>query len=261
LQRKVEAAPQDAVAAAELALAWLDRDDRALARRWALAAQRIDAKQPLAAYVLARLKLADGDQNGAARQLEAVHDPEKPQEEVLILLAALKLKSGDVRAAESLYQIGERSFPASDHWVKGLARVYLQSGEPEELAPVLRRWSQREPHNVGIHKKLAQLALGQRDFAAAAASATQALRIDVQDAEVHALLATALTGQEKPAAAIDEYEVAIRLDSQQPDCYVGLAKLQIRLGRKDDARLVLGRLRELAPDHSALPELEANLKP
>ena len=76
---------------------------------------------------------------------------------------------------------------------------------------------------------------------------TQAVRLDVQDAEVHALLAAAMAGQDKPAAAIDEYEVAIRLDSGQADCYAALARLQIDLGPKDDARLVIGRLRESRP--------------
>ena len=89
----------------------------------------------------------------------------------------------------------------------------------------------------------------------------QALHLDVQDVEVHALLAAALAGENKVLAAIDEYEVAIRLDSRQIDCYAALARLQIHVGRKDDARLVIGRLRDLDPHHSQLTELEKSLQP
>ena len=119
-----------------------------------------------------------------------------------------------------------------------------------KLIPVLRRWSELEPDNLAIHKKLAQLELAQRDFSAATKWATRALHLDVQDAEAHALFGAALAGEKKLAAAIEEYEVAIRLDSRQADSYAALAELQIGLGREDDARLVVGRLKELAPDHA-----------
>ena len=134
-------------------------------------------------------------------------------------MAVLRLKAGDIAAAEELYRLGDQHFRASDRWLKGLTRIYLQSGDNTKLAPVLRRLSALEPANLSIHKKLARLALADKDFVATATCATQALHLDVQDAEVHALLAAALAGQDKPAAAIDEYEVAIRLDSGQADCY------------------------------------------
>jgi tetratricopeptide (TPR) repeat protein len=261
LQRRAEANPDNAAAAAELALAWLDRDDKPEARRWALAAKRSVEKQPLAAYVLARLQLEIGDHEQAQALLEAALDNHAPHEELLALLAALKLKLGDTAAAEALYRLGDQHFPASDRWVKGLARIYLQLVDSAKLTPVLRRWSELEPGNLSILKKLAQLALAEKDFATALKSATQALHLDVQDVEVHALLAAALTGENKVLAAIDEYEVAIRLDSRQIDCYAALARLQIRVGRKDDARLVIGRLRDLDPRHSQLTELEKSLLP
>src|SRR5207248_1757725 len=140
LQRKAQDAPADASAAAELALAWLARDDKPEARRWALAAQRIQKNHPLAAYVLARLQLSIGDNESAAALLEAALDKEKPHEEGLALLAALKLKSGDSAGAEELYQLGDKHFPASDRWVKGLAKIYLQSSDDKKLLPMLHRW-------------------------------------------------------------------------------------------------------------------------
>jgi Flp pilus assembly protein TadD len=261
LQRRVEAKPDNALGSAELALAWLDRDDKPQARHWALAAKRIDEKQPLAAYVLARLQLAIGDDEGAVLLLEAALDKRTPHEDLLALLAALKLKAGDATAAEALYQLGEQRFAANDRWVKGLTRIYLKSGDTAKLLPTLRRWSELEPDNSSIRKKLTEVELQTKDFDAAARSATKALHLDVQDAEIHALLGAALAGQDKSAAAIDEYEVAIRLDSQQVDSYAAMAQLQIRLGRKDDARLVVRRLRELNPKHSQLAELEQSLAP
>jgi len=261
LQRQAEAAPNEPGSAAELALAWLDRGDKPQARRWALAAKRSNEKQPLAAYVLARLQIEIGDTEGAIALLESALDKENPHEELLALLAALRLNTADAAITDELYRLGDQRFGSSDRWVKGLVRVYLRSSDNAKLVPALRRWSELEPGNLAIHKKLAQLALLQENYPAAAISATRSMHLDVQDADVHAMLAAALAGQGKPTTAIEEYEVAIRLDSRQFDSYAALAKLQIRLGRKDEARLVVNRLRELAPDHVQLNQLDKILQP
>lgn len=261
LQRNVEDNPANAEAAAQLALAWLDRDDKPQARRWALKAQELKPRHPLGAYVLARLQLSIGDTQAALEILEASLDRKSPHEEPLALLAALRLKAGDAAAAEELYALGDKHFPASDRWVKGLARIYLQSDDAQKLAPVLRRWSDLEPDNLTIHQKLARLALDKEDFASAAASATNALHLDVEDAEAHSLLAAALAGQQEQAAAAEEYETAIRLDGRQADWHAALAAQYIKLNKKDDARRVVATLRELAPDHPQLAELEKSLSP
>ena len=54
--------------------------------------------------------------------------------------------------------------------------------------------------------------------------------------------------------------MAIRLDGQQVDSYAALAELQIDMGRVEDARLVIGRLKELAPEHAKLRELEKGVQ-
>src|SRR5690606_546090 len=54
----VEKSPDDAELQAQLALAHLNAGQAGYARKAALAAHAIDAKQPLASYVLARLQVA-----------------------------------------------------------------------------------------------------------------------------------------------------------------------------------------------------------
>jgi tetratricopeptide (TPR) repeat protein len=178
-------------------------------------------------------------------------------------LAAIKLKAADYRAAEELYQLGDRHFPASERWVSGLARIYLQPGSVADsqakLVPVLRRWNAAEPENLTIQKKLAELALAQQDYAAAAAAALAVIHRDVEDAAAHAALAEARTGQGKLGMAVEEYQTALRLDPKQPDWQAALTKLLLRHGKKDEALAALGRLRELDPKHPQLAELEKSL--
>ena len=261
LQRQVEEKPDEAEIAAQLAVAWLDRDDKPQARRWAIAAQKLKPSHPLAAYVLARLQLSIGDSEAAVKLLEGALDRESPGEELLALLASLKLQAGDSAAAEDLYQLGDRHFPASDRWIKGLARIYLQSNDAAKLEPVLSRWSELEPENLTLHKKLARLALDRADFPVAEARATTTLRHDVQDAESHALLAAALARQDKRAEAVEEYQTAIQLESRQPDWHAKFAALLIQLQRKEEAEKAVAALRELDSDHPELAQLEKSLAP
>jgi Tfp pilus assembly protein PilF len=260
LQRQVEEKPDDADIAAQLALAWLDRDDRPQARRWAISAQKRKPNHPLAAYVLARLQLSIGDAEAAVKLLEGALDRQSPSEELLALLASLKLQAGDAEF-EGLYQLGDKHFPGSDRWIKGLARIYLQSNDTAKLAPVLARWSELEPENLTLHKKLARLALDRTDFADAEARATTALRHDVQDAESHALLAASLAGKHHRAESVTEYQTAIQLESRQPDWHASLAALLIQLQRKEEAKQAVAALKGLDPDHPQLAELEKSLVP
>ncbi|MCU0880908.1 MAG: tetratricopeptide repeat protein, partial [Pirellulaceae bacterium] len=168
LRKRVADNPEDAGLVGQLARAWLDRDDKPQARSLAIRARELDPKQPDAAYVLARLLVSIGDTAGAMALLEPVLDREQPHEEMLALMAAFKLQAKDVQAAESLYALGEAKLPHSDRWTKGLAKIYLQSGDGKRLRPVLKRWLAGEPDNLALRRKLAELALAAKDYAEAA---------------------------------------------------------------------------------------------
>jgi Flp pilus assembly protein TadD len=261
LQRSAETDPLNATAAARLAAAWLDRDNKAQARHWAEAAMKLQPKQPLASYVLARLQLASGDTAKATSLLEAALDPTQPNEELIALLANLRLQAGETAAAEQLYRLGDRQFPASDRWLKGLMRIALQAGDNDKLRPLLGRWVAAEPDNLAAQKKLAELSLASGDSETAQRAASKAIHLDIDDAAAHRLLGIAQQQRGQATDAKAELELAIRLDPQQQDAYAALAELHLAEGKLDDARLVLGRLRELAPQHPKVAELQKKIEP
>jgi tetratricopeptide (TPR) repeat protein len=261
LQKQAEDNPDDADAAAELALAWLDRDDKPQARRWALAAHKTRPKHQLAAYVLARLQLSIGDADAALAILEPKLDKSTPQEDFLALLAAMKLRAGDTAAAEALYQLGDQKLPSSDRWLKGLAKIHLQAGDGSKLRPVLSRLAVLAPDDLTIRKKLAELAIAASDFPDAQKWATAAIHLNVQDEAAQASLATALAGQNKHATAVSAFEAAIQLNQNEAKHHAGLAKSLIALGKKDEARAALRKLRDLDLDHPEIAPLEKALQP
>ena len=246
---------------AELARAHLERKANAEARKWALAAQKKDAAQPLAAYVLARLQLIIGDTEAAIGLLDKALDENQPQEDLLALLAHLKLMAEDFAGAEKLYSLGEKHFPASDRWAKGLARIYLHEEANEKLIPILTKLAKLEPDSITLRKKLAELAAGAKDFPQARGWATQIIHLDLKDAEGHAFLAAAAAGLKEFGLASDEYKTALELSRGRNDWRMGLAQSLGSAGKKEEARAVAEALQEKDPDYPGLTKLLESLKP
>jgi Tfp pilus assembly protein PilF len=96
--------------------------------------------------------------------------------------------------------------------LKAEARAALESHDDKKLFAALERLAALDPDDLVMRKKLAQLSLKQKDFAAAARWATESLYIDVQDAEAHRMLAEALAGRQEYAAAARERETAAKLE-------------------------------------------------
>jgi tetratricopeptide (TPR) repeat protein len=99
--------------------------------------------------------------------------------------------------------------------LKAEARADLESHDDKKLFTALERLASLDADDLVMRKKLAQLSLKQKDFAAAARWAKESLYIDVQDAESHRMLAEALTGRQEYAAAATEREIAAKLDKEQ----------------------------------------------
>ncbi len=261
LTAAVEKSPDDADLQAQLALAHLNAGQAGYARKAALAAHAIDAKLPLASYVLARLQVAIGDHEAARKLLAAVHNPDQPDERVVALLASIDFQAADYASAEQLYKLGHKHFAPRDKWLKALAKLYLKTGADPQLAPVLVQLAELEYDNATLRKKLAQMAIAREDWTEAERWAKDALFIDLADASVHAQLGQARVNLQKLPAAIEAYETAIELDPEQPAWRFALADAHLAAGQKDAARRVLTKLLEVAPDFPGADVMLEQLTP
>ncbi len=220
LERMVEKNPNDAGALARLAR----------------------AGQQLAAFVVARVHLIQGEREPALAVLRAAFDRGNPDPEALALFAELSVQAKAYAEAESLIAIGVERFPRAANWEAGLIPIYRETGRPDKLAALLARRAEGDPDDLGMRMELARLALEQRRLEAAAHWATEAIRIDVTQPEAHAMLARALAETRQPARSIDEYEIAVVLDPEKPERRLALARACAAAGRKDRAREVLAGL-------------------
>jgi len=249
LQKQLAKSPKDAHLLAQLAQARLDRKNFPEARRRADAALAVEPGNQLAHYVRARLHLLVGENREALDRLEKHLDREKPQTNLLALLAGLKLRAEDFDAAAELYALGAAHDPGGTRWLKSLAAVYLKAENDEKLGPILEQLAASDPDDFPIRKKLAQLAVNRDDWTAAERWTLEAIHIQVMDAQIHAWRGTALIRQQKSAEAIAEWRVAVELDTENIGYQLALARTLIAAGQNDEAQTVLQALLKKSPNH------------
>ena len=233
--------PKDANVAARLALAFFKRGAKTEAAELAAEALKLQPKQPLATYVLVRLQKAGTPQEAMA-QLESCLDRKAPEPLVLNLLAGMKLKAEKYDEAAELYALGERLDPANPQWTAARAKVYLAADQKQNLARALVRFAQIEPDDLPSRKKLAELALERREAAVARRWATEALEIQVEDADAHRLLAAALVELNELDRAIEEFEAAIELNPAHLQQRFALADALVQARQPAKAKKVLEEL-------------------
>ena len=212
LQKAVREKPDDADALADLAYALIVRRSNTDARRYALAALKIDRSQQLAAYVMARLYLSIGDREAAFKYLRDSFDEATPQKNHLALLAGLLMKAEKFDEAEELYALGAAKFPHDDAWPKRLATVYVKTGDEEKLTEVLTQLAQLDTDSVAFRMKLAEMAMGREDFEAAEHWAMEALYINIKNADAHKLRGDALAKLNRHSEAAKEYGYALKIN-------------------------------------------------
>ena len=135
-------------------------------------------------YVLARVHLLVGEAEEALAVLEGVPRPENPDENVVNLLAALKLRDKQYDEAAKLYKLAAAQGPANTKWTKSLARVYLESGDERGLAGSLEQLAEMDADELAFRKKLAQMALDDKDYKRPRAG-RERLQIDVRGRNAH----------------------------------------------------------------------------
>lgn len=261
LVRAHEADPKNAELSAQLATAYLARKEYPKARELAEKVLKEKPAHQLASYVLARVHLVVGENEQALKLLEGALDRDAPQENLLNLLAGLKLKAEQYDEAAALYQLGAVHEPSNSQWIKSLARVYLTAGNDDKLREVLPKLADLDADDFVVRKKLAQLGETSKDSAATIRWAREAIHIDVMDAEIHEMLAAALALTKESVAAAEEYETAVKLEPKDPELRLALAQAYIDAKQPSAARKTLIALLELSPENEAAKKLLEGLKP
>jgi tetratricopeptide (TPR) repeat protein len=255
LERMVKAKPDDADLNARMAYEHWARRDLKEARPFADKALKLQPHHPLASYVKARLLVSIGDDDAARAMLEPAVDPERPNERVIDLLGELEMKAGNLDEAERLFELARRDDPYHSKWIAHLARIHLRRKDVAKFLGDLAMLADNDSDDLDVRKALAERHLEASQPEQAEKWATECLYIDVYDPANHVLLADALSARKEFARAVEEYQAALELKPKKAnDLKVRLAKAQLGLGRREDARATLDGVLKADPEH---PEAKA----
>ncbi len=241
--------PQSPQALSQLAVMHLSRREYPQARR--LAQQVLDAQpqHQLANYVIARLHLVTGEGRRAIEVLTASLDEQAPQENSLALLAALMIKANKLDEAARLYRLGRDYQPANPRWLKGLARVYLQTNDEENLVGLLEEMTLLDADDEQIRVKLAQLAADRGDDQQAKHWAWQAIYANVLNEDAHRIAAEVALRTEDHETAGEELVTLVDLRPNDPKWHEQLATLCINAPQPERIREVLEQLLDRGGDY------------
>ncbi|MDR3638122.1 MAG: tetratricopeptide repeat protein [Isosphaeraceae bacterium] len=255
LERMLKEKPDDADLNAQMAYEHFARRDFKAARPFANKALKLKAHHPLASYVKARLLVSIGEDEEALDVLEPALDPERPNERVIDLLAELQMKAGKLDEAERLYELARKDDPVHTKWIAGLARVHLRQKNKDKFLLDMALIADNDADDLDVRKVLAERHLEAGHAAEAEKWANECLYITVYEAPYHVLLADALLAQKKYTGALEEYQTALELKPKKPnDVKVKLARAQLGLGKKAEAKATLDGVLKADPDH---PEAKA----
>ena len=95
------------------------------------------------------------------------------------------------------------------------------------LKSALEQLAEREIDNPAYPKKLAQMALQEKDYEAAKKYSLKTLYIDVMDAAAHLMLGQAQEAMKDHKRAIQEYQVTLQLAPATAEAELGLARSPI----------------------------------
>ena len=204
-------------------------------------ALKLQPKQQLATYVLVRLAEsghAEGG-DGEAGELSGSQGPRAARAE---LSGRPEVEGREIRRGCRALCPG-RAIGSGESAMAGRSGEGLSGGGSDaDACPALDRFARIEPDDLPSRKKLAELALEQRDAAVARRWATEALEIQVEDADAHRLLAAALVELDELDRAIEEFETAIEINPAHLQQRFALANALIQAKQPAKAKKVLEEL-------------------
>ena len=246
--------------AAEYARLMLRIGNRGEAKKVAEEVLKTTPTQPVAAAVIAYLKMRDDKFDEAATSLEPAFDKEHPHKAVLDLLMKARLKQKRATEVLELCELGKLHFPYESAWWKGIAAAAKITGDVEKRRDALITLVSIEADDPAPRKALAELAIAEKDYEAAYKYARLALHIDVLDADIHRMLADACRERNDSKRAIDEYETVLELKPKDVPSQLGLAEVYLTVNRTKDARKLVDEVLKRDAENERAKSLLTRLK-
>ncbi|MCU0685540.1 MAG: tetratricopeptide repeat protein [Polyangiaceae bacterium] len=208
-EKAAQAAPADARAQVDLALAALAAGDGDKAVEALERGRRANPRDPNVRFLSAKLALRRRDAAAAKKELEAMASEGNDGYAVRMMLADLADDAGDAKGAAAHYESAYRLDPTQPDPLQSLADLAKKANDADRELTYLRSLAAIDQHDRRVWRRLMARLLEKKAFAEAKRVGEGSLYVDVHGAETHALYAEALLGGAEPDKALFEAETAL----------------------------------------------------
>jgi tetratricopeptide (TPR) repeat protein len=254
---KVAAAPNDARAHTELAIALLRAKKLADAKLELDAALKLDPTNMTAHYVGARLSVDDPPV--AKVHLEAIKTAGGDGYQVEMGLAEIAQHAKDKGAIRAAFEAAHRFDPQQSDPVKGLYELAKEEHRDADVLDLLRQLAMLEQHDRPAWRALLQRLVDAKLWDEAKKVGESALFVDVESPVMHSNYARALAATGAHDKAVYELESALACDGKPPElatAHALLARELLALHRNADAKGHLAEALRLDPANAEAATLK-----
>jgi tetratricopeptide (TPR) repeat protein len=185
----------------------------------------------------------------ARRVLEEVLKRQPDNRQAQYLLATLNVQERKFREAEPVLRRLAEAAPEDPRYWWGLTQLYAAQGRTDQALETLTRQLERDPRSLEVRLARATVAANAKRYSAAIADFTEILKDHPNDARVHERLGTTYYLAGDLAAAERHYRKAREANPTSLTATLRLALLAGELGQKEEAKVLLREVLNLAPDH------------
>ncbi len=237
IRSAAEASPSDAAKQAALAAALLAHGHGEEAQEAARRALRLDASEPTANFVAARLALGAHDGATAERHLRAIVAGGRDGYELRLLMARAALGRGDTSAARQELEAATSVDPARPEAWQGLAEVAARIEDTPLQMDALLHLVEIDEHDRQTNARLMKLLVEAERWDDALRVGEMGTFVDPANAATHGLLAQVYLQRGRAADALYEADSALVVGHDAPGAMHALrARAFERLRRPRRAR-------------------------
>lgn len=258
-----DAAPRDAKLRANVALAYYHAGDADKAGTAAQAAVALDAKQPIARYILAEIAMHKGDAPKAKQLYRALAGDGFDSSDIRARLAQLAATAGEEAEQEKQLCASKKLDPERSYAYQELSQLYDKRGDKAKALAELEAYVMIEQMEVAPLKKLAAEYGKLGNWAKVKTYAEMATFIMPHDPEVLAALGRGAAETGDGARALFAYDTMLMLTPKprRPALvHIGRTRALMVLGKRAEAKAALAEAMKTEPENAEALGLKGQLK-
>jgi len=231
--------PNDAKAQTELALSLVRARKGKEAKAALENALKLDAKNPDANYVAARIAIMEKDLKKAEHHLDAIRAAGKDGFSVRMLLAEIAEEQKDKDKMRFHMESAHRLDPSQAEPLKGLFDMANEDNREDDALDALRKLARLEQHDRKVWRMLLDKLVAKKAWDEARKVGEGAVFVDVMGGPTHVLYSRALAAQNAHDKAAYELETALLTnmkDKENATVHALLAQSYVALKRTADAQ-------------------------